>query len=386
MSRRPARSHRRFFPRVAAALAPLAGIAAFVAPVSAAPVTFGSGHLDWGVKQSFREYVVNIAGGSYTASDGATKLSEPYGVIRFDVLGGPYDDETGTGELLVDGTVHFTGHHGTLDMTIRNLRIALVGGTGLLHADVISNDLHTGKVTSCVDVGLGELGPVASPTETTDGGGGLSWDTIPVELTTAGAPAFDGFYSAGDAFDPLAPLVAEYGTPRPRPDRGEEEAVDNCADDGGDGDGGNGGGGAGGGGTGGGSTDGPGPGGNPAAPATVRGVAKPVTLGAGRIAKIATLRCGGANCAVTTPKSVKVKIKRKRYSVGVLAPRALKAGKSGQLRVKLSKAARKALAGRRTTVKVKVTLTADGRKTTKTIKATLKAKQAKAGATRRQDG
>jgi hypothetical protein len=54
--------------------------------------------------------------------------------------------------------------------------------------------------------------------------------------------------------------------------------------------------------------------------------------------------------------------------------------------VKLSKAARKALAGRRTTVKVKVTLTADGRKTTKTIKATLKAKKAKASATRRRNG
>jgi hypothetical protein len=118
----------------------------------------------------------------------------------------------------------------------------------------------------------------------------------------------------------------------------------------------------------------------------VSGVAKPVTLGTGRIAKIATLRCGGASCTVKTPKSVKVKIKRKRYGVRVLAPKSLKAGKRGQLRVKLSKAARRALAGRRTTVKVKVTLTADGRKTTKTIKAMLKAKQAKASATRRRNG
>jgi hypothetical protein len=348
-------------------------------------VDFGSGHLDWGVKQSFREYIVN-QGGSYTASDGATKLPGSYGGFRFDILGGAYDEETGAGDLLVDGTVHFTAHDGELDMTIKNLRIELAGASGVLRADVVSKDLETDEMRNCVDVGLGELGPVVSPVETTDGDGGLSWASIPVELTEAGAVPFGGFYVAEEAIDPLAPLAAEYGTPQPRPDRGEEPLVDNCADEGGGGGGTGGGETGGGGGTGGGTTNPPAPVDDAPAPPKVSGVAKPVTLGAGRVAKIATLRCGGASCTVKAPKSVKVKIKRKSYSVRVLAPKSLKAGKSGQLRVKLSKAARKALAGRRTTVKVKVTLTADGRKTTKTIKATLKAKKAKAGATRRRHG
>lgn len=378
MSRR--RQHPRAAVRLVGALALLTCAAlALVAPAAAAPVTFGSGSLDWGVKQSFREYITEgPAAGSYTASDGAVKLSEPKGVVRFDVLGGPYDDETGIGNLLIDGTVHFTGHSGSLDLTIKNIRLALVGASGTLHADVTDKDLQTGAMSRCLDVAFGDLGPITVPTEVV-GDAGLTWASVPVALSPASAPFFAGFYDAGAVFDPLQPLVAEYGTPTPRPDRGDDGGEVNCDR------GGNGGGGGGGGNTGGGG-GGTGGGGISADPPKVSGVTKPVTLGAGRIAKIATLRCGVTRCTVSTPKAVKVKIKRKRYSVKVLAPRSLSAGGSGGLRVQLSKAARKALAGRQTTVKVAVALTADGKKTTKTIKATLKAKKAKAGAARRRHG
>jgi hypothetical protein len=91
--------------------------------------------------------------------------------------------------------------------------------------------------------------------------------------------------------------------------------------------------------------------------------------------KVASLTCGSTACAIKAPKSVKIKVKRKRYRVNVLVPKALRAGASGKLRVTLPKAARKALTGRRTTVKVKVEITAGTSKTTKTIKATLKGRE-----------
>ncbi len=374
MSKR--RLHLRSLLRLTGALTPLACVVAIAAPATAAPVTFGSGHLDWGVKQSFRSYITGpIAQGSYTASEGAVKLSEPDGVVRFEVLGGTYDSEAETGELTIGGSVRFTGHHDSLDISVRNLCLAFAGGAGALYADVSSKDRETGRVDQYTGIPVVDAPSVPAPTPS---GGDLGWPSIGTTLNAAAVPAFD-LYTAGEEFDPVESLEATPGTPNPRPGGGPCRSVPD--DGGGDNGGGDNGGGGGGGGNG---TPAPVP--DSPAPPKIGGVAKPVTLGAGRIARIATLRCGGASCTVTTPKSVKVKIKRKRYSVGVLAPRALKAGKSGQLRVKLSKAARKALAGRRTTVKVKVTLTADGRKTTKTIKATLKAKKAKAGATRRQDG
>lgn len=332
---------------VAAALLPATA-------ASAAPVTFGSGELVWGVKESFRNYIVSpVAHGSYSAFDGATKLSEPTGAIRFDVLGGPYDDATKTGELLIDGTVHFTGHSGALDMKISNLRVVLAGGGGSLYADFATKENRPGASveqfpnTELATLTVPDAAPVAN---------GLTWSPVPATLTAAGASAFGSFYSAGESIDPLQPLTANYGAPRQRPSRG------------GGGGGGGGDGGGGGGTSPGGGTD------KPANP-SVKAAAKAVMVGRGRRASIATLRCGTARCAVKAPKSVKVKIGGKRYATKVLAPKALKAGRSGKVRVKLSKTARRALVGRRAKVKVKLTITAAGRKSIKTIRATIKAKK-----------
>ncbi len=350
----------------------LAGLAlATAGPAAAAPVDYGSGHLDWGVKQSFREYITSpAANGSYTASNGAEVLT-PGGAIRFDVLGGPYDDETGVGMLLIDGTVHFTGHEGTLDMTFKNLRVALAGGTGTLYADIRTKEPEVEEGWEhCLGIALADLGPVPAPTSSVSG---LEWGSVPTKLATAAAPLFGGFYVAGVPFDPLAPLAADIGAPQSRPDRGDDFGPDNCRDD----DGGNGG-------NGGGNGDGnPTPKPKPppkGIPPSISGMEKAVVLGKGRTARIGTLRCGAARCAVTAPKTVKVKIKRKRkrYRVKVLAPGSLAANVTGKLRVKLTKAARKALSGRRATVKLEIAVqAADGQRVAETVKATLKAKQAR---------
>lgn len=325
-----------------------------VAAASAAPVTFGSGHLDWGVKQSFRSYIEGpIAKGSYSAFDGASKNAD--GTIRFDVLGGAYDDATGVGELLIDGTARFTGHGGALDLTYSNLRVVFSGGgAGTLFADAISKENVPGAVAKPYpNTPLVSL-TVPPATSTADG---LTWAPVPAKLTAEGSPAFGSFYTAGMDFDPLDPLVAVFGVPRARPNR----------------------------------TPPPPPAPPTVKPPTFEAVKGAVSVGKAGVATIATLRCGTAACAVKAPKWVKVKIDGKRYKVKVLAPKALKPRRSAKLRVKLPRAARAALAGRRAKVKVKVTLVAGGAKASKTVRAILKLKKKKkknanAGATRRRNG
>lgn len=312
----------------------------------AEPVSFGSGQLDWGVKESFRNYIQGpIATGTYEAFDGASR--NPDGTVGFDVLGGRYDPADGSGELLIDGTVAFRGHHGQLELKIANLRAELDGEQGTLFADVASRSLADGATYSYPGVALASLTiPPGGPTAIA---GGVAFDSIQTLLTETGAPPFGGFYDAGTALDPLT-VDALYGTPRPRPDRG-------------------------------GTPPGVAPTPPPAGPKpalrkpSFHSAKRAVTIARNGKAAIATLRCGAQACRVTAPKSVRVKIARKAYRVAVLAPKRLAPGRVGRLRVKLPKAARKALAGRKATVKVKVSIAAGGSKWTRTIKATLEGRR-----------
>ncbi|MBB4663592.1 hypothetical protein [Conexibacter arvalis] len=99
-------------------------------------------------------------------------------------------------------------------------------------------------------------------------------------------------------------------------------------------------------------------------------------LGRKRVARVGFVTCK-VDCAVKAPKAVKVKIGKKRYTAAVIAPKNAKAGKRFQVRVRLTKAGAKALAGRRAKVAVNVKVTADGKTETKKVTATVKAKKAK---------
>lgn len=116
----------------------------------------------------------------------------------------------------------------------------------------------------------------------------------------------------------------------------------------------------------------------PAPEATVTKV-KTQTLGSKRGARIGFVTCK-ADCAVSIPKSVKVKIGKKKYTAKVVAPKSAKAGKRVQIRVTLTTAAAKALAGRSAKISVNVKLTANGQTETKKVTATVKAKKAKKAA------
>jgi len=75
----------------------------------------------------------------------------------------------------------------------------------------------------------------------------------------------------------------------------------------------------------------------------------------GRLVEVAKLTCpAGGPCQVTLPREVGLKIGGKRYRVAVLAPRRLREGASVTVRLRLPKQALAALAGRRTTVRLRV--------------------------------
>lgn len=188
--------------------------------VSEPPVehaTFGGGHLDWGVKESFRKYIVGpIAHGSYEATSGATK--NPDGTIRFSVYAGEYDGETAEGHIDADGEVSFIGHDSgagpLLEMNVSNPEVEIDGETATLLVDIVSKPLAGGAPLVSDDVEVAELdAEELAPTPVTDG---LAFGPAAAILTTAGSPAFAGFYTPGEELD-LVSATAIFGAPQDPP-------------------------------------------------------------------------------------------------------------------------------------------------------------------------
>lgn len=106
---------------------------------------------------------------------------------------------------------------------------------------------------------------------------------------------------------------------------------------------------------------------------------KAQTVGKSRTVQIGRVT-SNVDATVSTPKSVKVKIGKKRYSLTISAPKSVKAGKSATVKVKLSKKALAALKGRTVKVSVSVKLTANGRESTVKTTGKITAKKAKKAA------
>ncbi|MFJ3755670.1 HtaA domain-containing protein [Streptomyces sp. NPDC090080] len=162
------------------------------------------GTLTWGVKESFRTYVVGgVARGRITASGGATQAAGN-GVFTFADATGSYDTDAGTLSAAFDGAVNFKGHetNGTygLDLTLSNIRATIDGGKGELTADV------TSLGTTTKNVELADLKTGSADLTPEDDVIGL--DDVAATLTEAGAKAFSGYYTAGAALDPVDLTVA----------------------------------------------------------------------------------------------------------------------------------------------------------------------------------
>ncbi|MFI6619389.1 HtaA domain-containing protein [Streptomyces sp. NPDC050528] len=162
------------------------------------------GKLDWGVKESFRSYVVgSVANGKITTSDGATQAAGN-GVFTFTDATGTYDTDADTLSAAFEGAVNFKGHedNGTygLDLTFTDLKATLDNGTGELTADV------TSLGEKAEDVVLADL--KAGSTDLTAKDDVITVGDVTATLTAAGAKAFGGFYQTGAELDPLDLSVA----------------------------------------------------------------------------------------------------------------------------------------------------------------------------------
>ena len=118
----------------------------------------------------------------------------------------------------------------------------------------------------------------------------------------------------------------------------------------------------------------------PAAPASPAPPAKPSKAkGAGKVsgkvAPLAGLVCEVGPCAVTAPKTVKVKIGGKLYTLKVLVPSSLGSGEAAKVKVKLGKKAKAALiaAGKSAKFTLVVTIEGPGGASSKQLQLKLKA-------------
>lgn len=184
------------------------------AATAAEGCTVTSGTLTWGVKESFRSYISSsIAQGEWTVTDGATYTTP---VFTFEGATGQLDPETGAGTIAFPGAVHFTGHGGLLDMTLAAPSIVIADdGSATLHLDARSTDT-AGE--PAVDEKQAEIGVLGAPVIVDVEAGTATAQDNPVALTATGAPAFGGFYQAGDQLDPVViDVQLDCETPTPSP-------------------------------------------------------------------------------------------------------------------------------------------------------------------------
>lgn len=321
------------------------------ASAAAATIPVQGGEVDWGIKESFRNYVKGpIAQGQIEVSGGAVEAED--GTFRFPVTSGKYDLTTHVTEVQASGTVHFTGHYeGTptpqLDVTITNPRVIFGGETGTVFADVFSKAFTPGEPESFPNAEFAAL-------DTSGVNPGLSSEAvtmagIPAKLTKEGSEAFAGFYSEGTVLDPVSLTAAFEPTPVPEePKKEEPKAAD--------------------------PTPAPAPTPTPTMTMpTVKSSGGPAKLGGGGSATVARIACSSTEaCTLKAPKTVPFKIGGKSFSAKVIAPHWILAGKSAKVTVKLPKEALEALGGGKLKLNLKLVLGTGTQSTTKVVKATLK--------------
>lgn len=210
-----------FRPARALAVALLAVLPAALLPATAAEAadrTVQGGRLDWGIKSSFQSYVTGpIAQGSWGLTGGAATVGGSQ--FRFHSATGSYDPASGAFRAGFSGGVHFTGHKKSdgsyeLDLTISRPTVRIQGGGGTVYADMVSKDRGSGRVTSAAQVPLATLG--LSGIDMTGGSTPVALNNIPATLTSQGAQAFAGYYTAGTPLDPVS-LSVDTSAPAGKP-------------------------------------------------------------------------------------------------------------------------------------------------------------------------
>ncbi|MFD5751346.1 HtaA domain-containing protein [Streptomyces sp. NPDC127033] len=194
----------------------------------AADRTVQGGRLDWGIKSSFLTYVTGpIAQGSWGLTGGAATVGSQF---RFHSATGSYDPDSGAFRSAFSGGVRFVGHQKSdgsyeLDLTLSRPTVRISGGSGTLYADLVSRAKGSGKVTTSSQVPFASLD--LSGIDMRGGSSPIALSNVPATLTTRGATAFAGYYTAGTALDPVSLSVDVAGAektaapPTPTPPDGD---------------------------------------------------------------------------------------------------------------------------------------------------------------------
>nr|WP_240921466.1 HtaA domain-containing protein [Microbacterium excoecariae] len=196
----------RFTPDDDAFAASAASAAAIVVLDCAEEPAARTGSLEWGVKASFRDYVVGaIAHGDIAATQGASQASGN-GAFTFPQAssGTAWDGSTGSAQYA--GQVRFRGHDGVLDVTLANPTVRV---TSASRADLVVAVAGGDRVTiAAIDLASGRA--------TRTGDDGIRVTSARTTLTAAGAGLFsyDGsaFYPAGQELDRISFTVGADGT------------------------------------------------------------------------------------------------------------------------------------------------------------------------------
>jgi len=311
------------FPRRTAALAAALAIAALTAAsAQATPRAVTSGALDWGVKDTFRRYVLNgAADGAVTPADGATANAD--GTFRFPAVGGTVDDATGRGTVRLGGSLRFSGHGGRLDLTLSGLRVEIGAGGGVLRADLRGRPFSGPDVVPHPDVVLARLDTGAVTPAIAEST--VTWSAVPAAFGADARPAFVNVYQAGVPMDPLT-IAVDLGAPTG--DASVEPRIE------------------------------------PVPTATVTPAGRRVALGEDRSAVVATVACAAGPCRVALPRRVRTRI----GAVRVTGPAALESGAAAQVRVVVPRRATRA----RATVRVPIAVTGLGEAVRRTVTVALR--------------
>lgn len=198
---------------------PKPGVAGTFAISASTPVPVKSGVIEWGVRASFRSYVVNAPPpGTVTATAPATVngvIATSAGFFAFPVTGGQYQKGLGgvadTLTVAADGGANFgKAGHCIMDVSVYRPRVSIAATGSGLTADTV-NDIDT-FAGGCVDAGppsevagvpFADLVPAAPAYA--DGGKSVTWAAIPSTLTASGAANFAAggmvAYPPGDPMD-----------------------------------------------------------------------------------------------------------------------------------------------------------------------------------------
>ncbi|HCS60741.1 MAG TPA: hypothetical protein DIW46_04980 [Microbacterium sp.] len=150
--------------------------------------------LNWGYKESFRNYIEGIAHGGWNLTDVAYEFPE----FVWSGGTGSFDDETGNGLVGFGGTIAFHGHDGALDTKFNNARVELAGDSGYIVFD-IAGTTQGGDAIDAQGVRFVEF----SLADAMTADGVLSVRKAETVLTDSGSAAF-GTYAAGEVFDPVS--------------------------------------------------------------------------------------------------------------------------------------------------------------------------------------